>query len=182
MLNNLVGIYGVGTPVSTNSYESISTVLVGSGGQSTISFTSIPSTYKHLQIRGFASPTTADVFMRFNGDANGNSNYARHFLYGDGATAAAGAATSSESMSFGFYSTTSGIFGTGVADILDYASTSKNKVARILSGSDANGSGLIVLYSGLRNSTAAITSIELFPTGGGSFRQYSSFALYGIKG
>ena len=181
-MSPILGILASSRLVSTNSYESIATTTVGSGGQTTISFTSIPSTYKHLQIRGFASPTTADVFMRFNGDANGNSNYARHFLYGDGSTAASGGATSSESMSFGYYSTTSGIFGAGVADILDYTSTSKTKVARILSGGDANGSGLIVLYSGLRNSTAAITQIDIFPTGGGSFRQYSQFALYGIKG
>jgi hypothetical protein len=36
-----------------NYYQSIQTITVGSGGLATASFTSIPQTYKHLQIRGF---------------------------------------------------------------------------------------------------------------------------------
>ena len=65
--------YGLFSLQSTNSYESIQTVTVGSGGQSTISFTSIPSTYKHLQIRMLARATGASTvgLIRFNSDASG---------------------------------------------------------------------------------------------------------------
>ena len=35
-------------------YDSIATVVVGSGGASSITFSSVPSTYKHLQIRFIA--------------------------------------------------------------------------------------------------------------------------------
>jgi hypothetical protein len=35
----------------TTSYESIAVSTVGSGGASSVSFTSIPGTYSHLQIR-----------------------------------------------------------------------------------------------------------------------------------
>jgi hypothetical protein len=93
----------------------------------------------------------------------------------------AGGVYDDPNLSVGYYSTTSGIFGASVVDVLDYASTSKNKVIRALSGGDANGSGLIVLYSGSRNLTDAITSITIFPTGAGDFREHSSFALYGVK-
>ena len=42
----------VGNPViMPGSYESIATVTVGSGGAASVEFTSIPSTYTHLQIR-----------------------------------------------------------------------------------------------------------------------------------
>ena len=166
----------------TPSYDSIATVTIGAGGASSATFSSIPSTYKHLQIRVFASPTDANVFMRLNGDAVGNTNYARHFLYGDGSAAASGGVFDDVNLSVGFYSTTSGIFGASVVDILDYQNTNKYKTTRGLSAGDANGSGLAVLYSGLRKSTDAITSISLYSGSAGTFRQYSSFALYGIRG
>jgi hypothetical protein len=118
--------------------------------------------------------------MKFNGDGT-TTNYSRHYLYGDGDAAASGGVYDDPNLSVGYYSTTSGIFGASVVDVLDYASTSKNKVIRALSGGDANGSGLIVLYSGSRNLTDAITSITIFPTGAGDFREHSSFALYGVK-
>jgi hypothetical protein len=73
-------------------------------------------------------------------------------------------------------------FGGFIVDILDYTSTNKNKTIRCLCGFDANGSGNLGLVSGLwRNSGSAITSLELFPQSG-VIAQYSSFALYGIKG
>jgi hypothetical protein len=163
------------------AYDSLATVTL-SASTASITFAGIPSGYKHLQIRVFASPTTADVFMRFNGDGT-TTNYSRHYLYGDGGggAAAEGGVYNDPNLSVGYYSTTSGIFGASVVDVLDYASTSKNKVIRALSGGDANGSGLMVLYSGSRNLTNAITSITIFPTGAGDFREHSSFALYGVR-
>jgi hypothetical protein len=182
LLNNLVALLGTaGGGAGAGDYESIATVTIGSGGESSATFSSIAGTYKHLQIRVFASPTTADVFMKFNGDGT-TTNYSRHYLYGDGSDADSGGVYNDANLSVGYYSTTSGIFGASVVDVLDYASTSKNKVTRGLSGGDANGSGLMVLYSGSRNLTNAITSITIFPTGAGTFREHSSFALYGIKG
>lgn len=162
------------------AYDSLATVTVPSGGAASIDFIGIPQGYKHLQLRVFASPTTADVFMRFNGDGSG-SGYSRHYLYGDGSSAAAGGVYNDPNLSVGYYSTTSGIFGASVVDVLDYTSSTKNKTIKALSGGDANGSGLVVLYSGARNNTSPITSISIFPTGAGTFRQYSQVALYGVK-
>lgn len=167
--------------IPPNSFDSIATVTLGSD-TSSISFSSIPTTYTHLQIRMFAGTTFADVFMRFNGDASGNSNYSRHFLYGDGTSAASGNAITDANLSVGYYSTNASIFGSSVVDIFDYNSTNKNKTIRVLSGGDANGSGLIVLYSGSRNLTNAVTSITILAGGSGVLRTNSKFALYGIKG
>lgn len=66
-------------------------------------------------------------------------------------------------------------------DVLDYKNTNKYKTSRFLSGYDANGSGVIMLNSELWMSTAAITSITIDNTGS-NFAQYSSFALYGVRG
>ena len=77
--------------------------------------------------------------------------------------------------------TAASTFTAGVIDILDYANTNKYKTLRTLNGGDANGSGNIQIESGSWRNTAAITSITLTHNGSG-FTQYSSFALYGIKG
>jgi len=172
-------------PRSTNSYESIATVTLGSAA-STISFSSIPSTYQHLQVRGIARGTLASnevtIRMRFNSDTG--NNYARHILEGDGVTAASYAASSGNLMALGTVSASTAaasIFGVAVADVLDYKDTNKYKTLRNLSGNDRNGSGAMSLTSGLWMNTNAITGITIFADSG-NLDQYSSFALYGIKG
>ncbi len=187
MLNNVAGMFSGGVAASTNSYESIATVTVGAGGQSTISFTSIPSTYKHLQIRFIGRSTNADtqdnLFINFNSDSG--SNYTYHALYGDGSSAGAIAASSQTKAITGRIAAanaTSGIFGVGVIDLLDYANTSKYKTMRNLVGIDTNGAGNVWLFSNLWMSTSAVSNIVIAPASGTNFAQYSSFALYGIKG
>ena len=173
-----------GNPVFVdNSYESISTVTVGAGGSSSIDFTSIPSTYKHLQIRVAAlTSSSADTYIRVNTLTTG---YPQHILYGTGSTASSYADTSSYSgfvwLLNGSGTTTAPVVG--IIDVLDYSATTKNKTFKSINGWDANGSGQIQLSSGFSTSlgTSAITSISIVRSSG-SFSQYSSFALYGIKG
>ena len=170
----------------TGDYESIATVSVGSGGSSSIDFTSIPSTFQHLQIRGIVrsnlSATAAGFIMRFNSDSG--SNYATHNLLGDGASTQANAYTSNTYIYPSDYapaaSATASIFGTMVIDILDYANTNKYKTSRNLFGTDLNGSGHVGIVSGVWMNTNAITSVSLKFTTSNAV-QYSHFALYGIK-
>jgi hypothetical protein len=184
MLNTISGLLG-GAAAPTD-YESIQTFTVGSGGTSSISFSSIPSTYSHLQIRTIVRTSRADITdwveMNFNSDTS--NNYAEHFLRGNGSIVLASATTS-----VGYITAATGVaqtggsnmFGAGVIDILDYANTNKNKTTRSLTGEDRNGAGLIYLYSGLWMNTSAINTIVLTPGAGANFSEYSSFALYGIK-
>jgi hypothetical protein len=167
-----------------SSYESIATVTVGVGGQSSVTFSSIPSTYKHLQIRYIAKNTgTVTAYSIFNFTFNGDSaaNYSAHQLYGNGSSAGAGATTSTTSQLAPWipYASYTNVFGAGVIDILDYANTSKYKTTRILGGFDSNGDGVVGLISGLWQSTAAVSSISFTFS---NFAQYSQFALYGVKG
>ena len=190
-MSPILGIWASGQQPALNatSFESIATVTVGSGGSSSITFSSIPSTYKHLQIRGIAKSNRTgsarnDLLIKLNGSS---SSYAHHQLYGNGTSAAA----------LGTASTTNGIaginvvpsadytsqFGTTIIDILEYTSTNINKTIRALSGTDNNGAGFVSLNSSLWYATpAAVTSIDLTIDGSYNFVQYSSFALYGIKG
>ena len=174
--------------ISTSSYESIATVTVGSGGQSSIDFTSIPSTYKHLQIRGIgrltvASSGASNIGVRFNSDSG--TNYSYHILSGNGSTANSGGAGSSNQMYLPDMiirdGSTASVYSGFVFDILEYANTNIYKTVRALSGFDANGSGKVALTSGSWRNTAAVTSITLVPESD-LYKQYNQFALYGIKG
>ena len=182
MLNNIVALLGDGGGAA-NSYESIATVTVGAGGSSSISFTSIPSTYKHLQIRWLSGDNRSGandspIYIQFNSDTS--NNYADHQLGGDGSSAYSYASTSQPKT--WLYGGGATAFGAGITDILDYTSTNKAKTIRFLGGNDANGAGQIRLVSGLWFATpAAISTITLTPFTA-NFRQYSSFALYGVKG
>ena len=185
----ILGIYASSMQPALNatSYESIATVTVGAGGSSSISFTSIPSTYKHLQIRGIGrtarSNADDNAYIRFNSDTG--NNYAWHSLYGTGSGVTAYAVSSTnygQILATSAASTTASVFNGSVIDILDYANTSKYKTVRALSGFDANGSGIIYFNSALWQNTNAITQIDLAGITGSNWAQYSSFALYGIKG
>jgi hypothetical protein len=175
-------------PRVTNSYESIATVTVGAGGASSISFSSIPSTYTHLQIRGILRESDTNtgagaLWMQVNGDTG--SNYAWHRAWGNGSTATAGAGSSTTWSLVGINSRSgngSNIFGATIIDLLDYSLTTKYKTFRALSGEEANSSnGYSGIHSGLWLNTNAISSITLYPSATYSWTQYSQLALYGVK-
>jgi len=190
----ILGIWASGAQPAANatSFESIATTTVGSGGSSYVEFTSIPSTYTHLQIRAITQSNRAtysldDIVCQINGDTG--SNYSSHRLYGDGSSvsAEAYANASSARLANTSSSATASIFGGFVCDILDYANTNKYKTLRTLGSMDINGTtsgygGRASLFSANWRNTNAITSIKMYVTDGTLFNQYSHFALYGIKG
>ena len=166
----------------SGAYDSIATTTLATA-TSTITFSSIPATYTHLQLRIVGgNSTTFQCNMQFNSDTA--SNYSSHRLTGTGAATAAAARTSVTSLnilSYGGLYFASSIAAASVVDILDYANTNKYKTTRSLSGWDANGSGYIEFESGLWQSTTAINRID-FTMGSGNFAADTKFALYGIKG
>lgn len=175
---------GLSEPVApvTNSYESIAS---WSSSGTSVTFTSIPSTYKHLQVRFLADLDTADrvLRMRING-VSSTGTYAKHGLEGNGSSASAYGVDSSSAtwLDVGYVVSAGSSPAVAIIDILDYANTNKYKTTRTLAGNDQNGAGLVGIYSGLYMSTSAVSSIEFTITGSGNFASGSSFALYGIKG
>ena len=182
-MSPILGIWAsskVSATPDTGAMFPLQVVTVGAAGTSSITFSSIPGTYAHLQLRGTVNVTSdVDIALRFNSDSG--SNYSEHYLYGNGTSAVAGGGSSLTKVST-FYaydsSTDTVAMAPGVFDILDYANTNKYKTIRGLTGpADKN---LFVFRSSLWMSTSAITSITLTTTG--TIRQNSSIALYGIKG
>jgi len=178
MIGALVaGITGSGGAVAS-SYESIATA-TGTGSSGTITFSSIPSTFKHLQIRGIFNDGGYNLNLRLNSDSG--SNYASHKLYGNGSTVTATGAASGTEIDTGAYGgSTTNTMSTIIIDILDYASTTKNKTTRHFAGNDQNGSGLVWVTSGLWTSTSAISTIQILNIYG-NYNTQTTFALYGIK-
>lgn len=180
---------GPNAAYNPSSFESIATA-TGTGSSDTITFSSIPSTYKHLQIRftaksSFSSDNANNISVTFNG--NSSAIYSRHSLYGDGSGAVSNGSSSQTSMRLSFLapSTSVNLVGVGIIDIHDYASTTNNKTMRYFGGVDTNGnSGIVspvILGSGLCAATAAISSIT-FVCSTLNFTTNTVFSLYGIKG
>jgi hypothetical protein len=173
-------------PRITGSYDSIATTTLGSSASS-ITFSSIPSTYKHLQVRySGLSASMGSLFIQINGDTG--TNYRTHYLTGSGSSAVAGDLAGRNGMVLGGvgaaqFSTTYPYVG--IIDYLDYTDTNKYHVVRSLHGTDTNNTGYngaVGVASGLHLSTTAISSLTFFLDGAVNLTANTSFALYGIKG
>jgi hypothetical protein len=174
--------------IPPTAYDSIQTI--SAGGTASATFTSIPSTYKHLQIRalvrGSAASTIDVILMRFNGDGSSSNYVTLHQIYGSGTTAAAQSSTGNGFIYQSYIAGNSAganTFSPYITDILDYTSANKNKTTRTLAGTDNNGSGYVTFSSGLwLNSSTAISSINMVLDNAGNFATGTQFALYGIRG
>lgn len=188
VLGALVGSFASGP--APGSYESIATVAVAAGTSSAnITFSSIPSTYTHLQVRMIHRSVSSNVYnawftARLNGDTA--TNYSSHGMYGNGSSVATGGSANVTVLDgFSRPGADAGdtFYGVHIVDILDYANTNKYKTVRHLGGADISISTTrldVAIYSNNWRSTSAINEIT-FIGNQGAFTEYSHFALYGIK-
>lgn len=175
---------GAGGGAAGPSYEQITTTVL-SGLSSNVSLSSIPATYKHLQLRMVLQTSSSSNQNRFAGlRLNGDTaaNYSSHELGGDGA--AVGSTSQFQSyMEFRTSGQALPGWAAHIVDILDYASASKFKTTKMLGGYVAgNGNSYQQLASGNWRSTAAVNSIQIISLGGDAFVAGSRFSVYGIKG
>jgi hypothetical protein len=165
-----------------DTFVKIASVTVGSGGAASIDFTSIPSTYtdlciKHsLRIGGTSVQDVVDI--SFNGST---ASFSGRILFGTGAAAASTSSYTRGAGTMAEWNFTANTFGNSEIYIPNYAG-SNNKSLSADGVSENNGTtALAILFATLWSNTSAITSISLTPYGGGSFVQYSTATLYGIK-
>jgi hypothetical protein len=167
----------------------IATTTLSTAGQ--VTFSSIPQTFTHLQLRCFirgtnVSNATDNMLLTLNGDnTSGNYGYA-HFLNGNGSAVSSSIISNVAGQSYGAIvssgTTTANVFGAIIIDILDYTNTNKNKTIKSIGGFDGNGSGTIGIYSDAWYSTAAVNSLLLQITGSPfNFAAGSVLSLYGIS-
>ena len=150
---------------------------------SSITFSSIPSTYQHLQIRFLAKDAfngNVSLQIQLNSDTN---DYTSHRLSGNGTSASAAGSVTQTGANIQINGTNydTNTFTAGIIDIHDYAVSGKNRTIRAFAGADNNGAGIAGLWSSLWPYTTAVSSIKI-TSNGTNLKSGSIFALYGIKG
>lgn len=172
------------------SYESIATAN-GTGSSGTITFNSIPSGYKHLQLRIFAIgnagaggwPTQLASF-RLNSDSG--ANYRVLQTYANATTLVIGNGSNTNNADFLYMPGASGQQLTpAIIDIFDYSDPNKLTTLRNISGGwNSSSTGGLFCTGMLWNNTTTVNTITLVsdPTYIGNWTTNSKFALYGIKG
>lgn len=173
------------TPLGT--YEHLASINVTNAGVSTLTFSSIPQGYGHLQVRyhGKTTTTASSLNIRLNDIAI--EIYSNHSVEARGSTVISSNSVLRQDIALlnaVATSATSGRSSPGIIDILDYANPSKNTVVRAIYGhAFASSPNPIVIASGLLNDTQSITSIT-FSVPGTTFSTtpVARFSLYGIRG
>jgi len=173
------------------AYNIIATSTVGGGGSTSITFNSIPNTYKDLAI--FVS-TRTDTVANSDGDYailesfNSNtSNREQRFLYINRGTNSVLAGYTTSNVALGWSNASnhsSNAFCNGFIYVFNYASTTLQKsvqydsVTANTTGSYYSSGGIA---SGMWKNTSAITSLTISTASAAKFIQYSTATLYGIS-
>lgn len=174
-----IGFFGGGV---AGDYELIQTIY-GTGSSGSLEFSSIPQTYRHLEIRtvnqvpGGGGGINVNG-MRLNGAGGAYDYRIQNFMSGNGSLLAVNPYDSSYIPWFS--TSTSPNFGVALIQIPDYTATKHKAVMIDFANGDLQrtGKGASVMTI----STGAITSIQIFSASGGSFTSTSRFSLYGLKG
>lgn len=159
-----------------------------SGSVATVSFASIPSTYRNLVLdwytRGDVAATSTGMAGQLNADTGANYDWMQLGSAGSGATTPAGVIADG---AFQFGDTTASTapantFGGGRLVIFNYAGAVGHKVCSFQAASKTAVAVANLVWMGgsvwWRN-TAPITSLLVFPRGGGNFITGCSMQLYG---
>jgi len=162
----------------------IASQTVGSGGASSVTFSSIPNTYNDLYIYASTRDTTSGVVgntlvAAFNGSTTGIYAFV---LSGGGSSPGVG------SYAFGrdigadtSGSATANTFSNNYIYISNYASTTAYKSYMLNRGLENNATeDYNYIVTGVWQSTSALNSITFSPSGSSSFVQYTTFYIYGV--
>jgi len=181
-----------GPTPGAGSYDLLETEIL-TGTPADIQFSSLgtySADYQHFQIRfvirGSRTGNSADsLYMRLgaSGSVDSGSNYAWHYLRGNGSTVSSSAASSQTQMMLNLNAAaadyTADGYTAGVIDLLDPFETTKYKTVRCLTGQTTNENS-IYLSSGLWQSSSSVTDIlfthQVSPPAVGS-----RYSLYGLR-
>lgn len=170
------------------TYQLIASVTVGSGGTSSLAFSSIPQTYTDLLIKlSTRSNRTASyvdaLAIKFNG--SGGTAYSDVYLAGDGSSTLTNLESSLAFNSIMYGNTnlaTANTFSNNEIYIPNYAS-SKNKTSMSDGATESNiaSQPRMSTLGAYWSNTAAITDIAITSQNAATFQQYTTAYLYGIK-
>ncbi len=173
------------TNTATGSLVKITETILSVAAAS-VTWASIPATYKSLQIiingRVSGAVNTASININFNSDFGNNYDYQTQYSIVATLTAQEAYGAALMSTRIVGANAPAGVSSITYIDIADYAGTTFNKAcdtrASIKFGTSAN-SLWTYRSSGFWRNTAAIDTIRLY-SGSGNFEIGSTFSLYGI--
>jgi hypothetical protein len=157
----------------------ISTVTVGSGGSTSINFTSIPQTFTDLLVvHSIRKDNTSGSFIGLTLNAS-SANFTYRFLRGDGSATASFSGTVGLAGVNSLSDSTANTFASGSCYLPNYAGATNKSFSVDSVGENNSASALQTIWTGLWSNTAAITSLSLVTTAG-NMVQNSTASLYGI--
>jgi len=157
-----------------STYTPLATSTLGSAAAS-VTFSSISGSYTDLVIifNGQFSSAARQIAVQFNSDTG--SNYSGTALGGTGSVAESYRDINKTLIYLGYMPTANSQI-MSISQIMNYSNSTTYKTALFRSNDAA---GYVATGTGLWRSTAAITSIKVFPQAG-DFNSGSTFTLYGI--
>ena len=157
------------------TYEPIQSTTLGSAAAS-VTLSSIPGTFTDLVLvmSGYTSINDRAIKAQVNGDTGANYSHTNVLGYSGGAISQRNSSATFWYIANNWVSSAN---CTTVAHFMSYANTNVYKTTL---SAEASAASVACRVVGLWRSTAAITSITLFPSTG-NFVAGSTFSLYGIK-
>jgi hypothetical protein len=180
------GYGGLGASVIVSvpsDYQAIATY-TSSGSDTFFDFTSIPTDYRYLEVRGYGRHTGSNygnIAIRINGDTA--SNYEWIFSVNNGNNQSSATSTSSDHLPIlQSFPSSSNNMGVGVWVFNEYKSTTKLKTVTCYGGgTESSTTGEVSMGTGTwKNSSTAINSLRFFNTGTLTWAAGSKFVLYGV--
>lgn len=144
-----------------------------SSSAASVTFSSIPQIYEDLiiEVCGTCTVDAQNVYIRLNGDTGNNYSYTR--ITGNGTTAAS---LRDSNIPYGVTCDIGSTINSSQIQIMSYSSASVNKTI-LENGGIA--SSRVTAYVNLWRSTAAVTTVLLYPSSG-SFASGTTVRLFGV--
>ena len=176
-------------PAPVSAYFQIATA---SGSTSSVTFSSIPQNYDHLEIWYYAKSQRSPIYDNLSFRANGVSSSGSHPYVNVqcdvrtsgpfGGTDFAGTAVSMGGIPG---NSASNYYGAGITRIMNYSDTTRKKAVVAYGGyaglnDGSTEQGLVYPITGLINTNSAITSLNIF--GATTLLGNTRISLFGVKG
>jgi hypothetical protein len=155
-----------------STYTPIATY-TASGSVSTVTFSSIPSTYTDLVLIGFAKDSNNYTGMRVNNDSS--SIYSRTIMTWNGSSAGSSRTSGANTLYVGGNDTN---YEVTRYNFMNYSNTTPYKT---ILGVQTIANATSVAQVGLWRSTSAINEIDIYSVSGATILAGTTWTLYGIQ-
>ena len=161
--------------MATPTYVPLGTYTVTGAAAASVTFSSIPATYRDLILIATHKNTTTGVSVRMRFNSDSGTNYYNVYMGGNGSTTFSGTQTASATIMADSNTTD---ISYSISQIMDYSATDKHKTQLSRGSSAAIGA---IAIAGRWADTDAIDTVAVSYPDGGNLAIGSTFSLYGVN-